>query len=81
MALLIENESVNSATVNSLFPDEISLSHKNKIRNESIRKINQQAATLMQDDHFVLIKSEKDKSDLRMTSYSLNKEEVCVIDI
>ena len=79
MALLIENELVNSTTVNSVLPDEISLSHKNKIRNESMKKINQQAATLMQDDHFVLIKSEKDKSDLRMTSYSLNKE-VCVID-
>jgi len=33
----------------------------------------------MQHDHFVFIKSVKDKSDLRMTSYSLNKE-VCVID-
>ena len=44
-----------------------------------MKKINQQASTLMQDEQIILIKWTRDKSDLRMTSYSLDKE-VCVID-
>ena len=62
---------VKAIEINNLISEDISNSHKNKLRNEAIRNLNAQARTISQS-MYSLIEVQKDKSDLRMTTYRLN---------
>ena len=62
---------VKAIEINNLISEDISNSHKNKLRNEAIRNLNAQARTISHS-MYSLIEVQKDKSDLRMTTYRLN---------
>jgi len=64
---------VKATEINSLIHEEISNSHKNKLRNEAIRNLNAQAKTISQSE-IRLVEVQKDKYDLRMTNYRLNSD-------
>lgn len=67
------NGPVQTARINTLFSQELSESHRNKLRNQTIKNLNNQVKTISQNNIANLIQTRPFKNDSRMSEYFLSR--------